>query len=514
MDARAPRSPPSAVRHRRRARLGATAAAIIAIATLVGASTDVVRRPAQPTIVVTPAVAIATTLALVAGAAIIAVVARRRLRSARVTTDDDVIDGPPLTVEAGPDVTQALSADHDRSPDGAVADEIRDAYVASVSRELRTPLNGVLGIATLMLYDDLTNEQRRRLLKLREAGQHLLAVLDGRRDRAARADRLADPGVAPFRPSAVVSQVVASFAAAAAAKGITLREQVDHGVGLLLGDASQLRRVLQHLVDNAVTFTERGGVDVSVELVDRTGDTCTIRVAVHDTGVGLDAEVQRRLLAPVDPDDAPWAGGSSGLGLAICQQIIGRMGGTLHVVSSHRRGTTISWTVDLPAAGPQLQPEHAVHEPQPHATPPPSGACPAEQSDATVLLVEDDDINQLVARGMLAQLGHDADTAVDGVEAVKMLRRRSYELVLMDCGLPRLDGYETTRYVRAMESGVRHTTIVAMTAAADAADRQRCLAVGMDDHLAKPVTIDALADVLRAAGLAVRRPDAPGLPVD
>jgi CheY-like chemotaxis protein len=138
----------------------------------------------------------------------------------------------------------------------------------------------------------------------------------------------------------------------------------------------------------------------------------------------------------------------------------------------------------------------------------------SEPSHATVLLVEDDDINQVVAQGMLEQLGYTVDVAADGIEAVEALRRRSYDVVLMDCGMPRLDGYSTTAHVRATETTGRHMPIIAMTAAALASDRQRCLDAGMDDYLSKPVTIEALAAALQRAGVTPSPPRVPTALVD
>lgn len=378
----------------------------------------------------------------------------------------------------------------------APATDASDKDMARVSRELRVPLNGMLGLATLMLYDELNAEQRERLLTLQQSGHHLLAILDGVCDNQARTDRYA---MAPFRLTAVIDHVVAAYTPAAVDKDLSLRRHVDPGLGLLLGDASQLRRVLQHLVANALAYTDRGSVDVIAELVDRTDAHITIRLAVHDTGVGMQPDVQRRLRAPFDADDEPvsWDHREQGIGLAICRQIVGRMGGTVEVLSTHEQGTTISCTIDLRGVGHNAEPDRVSG-----TAPPSTPRMESAASPVAILLAEDDDINQVVAQGMLEQLGYAVDIASDGIEAVDSLRRRSYDLVLMDCGMPRLDGFATTAHIRTMEGAARHTPIIAMTAATLDSDRQRCVAVGMDDYLSKPVTIDALADALRRAGLA------------
>lgn len=452
---------------------------------------------------------------LVVALALVMVAGDRRtsshLRRPEQPRDDDAAaaaesaGSPPATTRPQPSALPPTTTADEPDASREFSDRAAGAYAARVSHELRTPLNGVIGLTTLMLDDERSPIQRERLLTLREAGQHLLAIVDDLRDTRARMDGPNNPGVGPFRLGAVTDQVVAAYAKAADDKGLSLRTQIDQRFGLMIGDASQLRRMLQHLVDNAIAFTEHGSVEVVAELADRTGDRCTIRIAVGDTGPGLDPDVRRRLLAPHDPtvDPAPWAPGTNGLGLAICRQIVDRFDGTLDVQVTPGRGTTISCTFNLQVAGNGVESVADRRDARPPTRRPALGTSPV-----AVLLVEDDDINQVVARGLLEQLGYAVDIAADGIEAVDTLRRRPFDVVLMDCGMPRLDGYATTRHVRAMEGDGRHTPIIAMTAAALHGDEQRCLDAGMDDYLPKPVTIDALAAALQRAGLAPPAPAA------
>ena len=380
--------------------------------------------------------------------------------------------------------------------DAALANaRMKSEFLANMSHEIRTPLNGVIGLATLMLDDDLSPIQQQRLVTLREAGQHLLVLLNDILDFSKlEAGRLHLEEV-PFSVPTVVEQVTALYASTANDKGLLLRSAVDPQIAPVTGDPARFRQVLQNLVGNALKFSDEGYVEITAELVDQDEQQRVIRVAVRDTGIGISPEAQHEIFQVFHQADTSTTRlyGGSGLGLAICQQIIDLMSGTLEVESALGQGSTFSFTVGLPAA------DHAVEltasSPKVHV------ADPAERqsrprSGATLLLVEDNEVNRQVALGMLAKLGYSAEVAEDGIEALDALRRARYDLVLMDCQMPRLDGYETTAHVRAMEGEVRNTPIVAMTASAMAGDRERCIAAGMDDYVSKPIAIDELSDAI------------------
>jgi PAS domain S-box-containing protein len=381
---------------------------------------------------------------------------------------------------------------------------MKSEFLANMSHEIRTPLNGVIGLATLMLDDELSPIQQQRLVTLREAGQHLLVLLNDILDFSKlEAGRLRLEEV-PFSVHTVIEQVTALYASTANDRGLTQRSAVDPEIGPVTGDPARLRQVMQNLVGNALKFTEAGYVESTAELVSQDEEHRVIRFAVRDTGIGISRQAQRDIFQVFHQADTSTTRlyGGSGLGLAISQQIVDLMGGTLEVESRLGEGSTFSFTVRLrvadQVAGLATPPQEPVADPAERQSRPRSGA--------TLLLVEDNEVNRQVALGMLAKLGYSAEVAEDGIEALDALRRARYDLVLMDCQMPRLDGYETTAHVRAMEGEVRHTPIVAMTASAMAGDREHCIAAGMDDYVSKPIAIEELSNAISRTLSRRRRP--------
>ena len=389
--------------------------------------------------------------------------------------------------------------------DAALANaRMKSEFLANMSHEIRTPLNGVIGLATLMLDDELSPKQQERLVTLREAGQHLLTLLNDILDFSKmEAGRLSLEHV-PFSIATVIDQVTALYASTAHDRGLRLHRVVDAELPPVTGDPARLRQGLQNLVGNALKFTEHGAVEVRADLLDNDGDHCTVGIAVRDTGIGISPDAMGGIFE-VFRQAATSTNriyGGSGLGLAICKQIVERMGGTLQVDSIEGRGSTFAFDVRLPVADTEdlaAGERGAGHDLSAPAVADPAARPEKQLTGASLLLVEDNVINQQVALGMLAKLGYSADVAADGIEALDALRRARYDVVLMDCQMPRLDGYETTAHVRAMEGDERHTPIIAMTAAALRGDRERCMAAGMDDYISKPVTLDELADAIRRA---------------
>jgi CheY-like chemotaxis protein len=292
----------------------------------------------------------------------------------------------------------------------------------------------------------------------------------------------------------------------------------------LQGDAVRLRQVLTNLLSNAVKFTERGNVVVGVRLkrqadgaalVDRAADAATVEVIVSDTGIGIAPEALPHLFDPFRQADAETACryGGTGLGLAICRRLVTAMGGEIEVDSTLGVGSTFWVTVRLPLAE-EGMPAGSSRDASPHPPRDRDAGAPAawrEQGNGVsavpdterlggvghILLAEDNPINQLVTRAMLEQLGYAVDTVENGREAVAAVAHRAYDLVLMDCHLPELDGDAATAAIRRAEAGAeRRTPIIALTANARAEDVARCEAAGMDAYLAKPMTREALAAVV------------------
>ncbi|MBA2608732.1 MAG: MASE1 domain-containing protein [Actinobacteria bacterium] len=364
------------------------------------------------------------------------------------------------------------------------ASRLKSAFLANMSHEIRTPMNGVMGMVGLLLDTKLTPKQRDYIQTMSTSAASLGAIIDDILDVSKiEAGKLAlDAGDFALRP--LVNATVAPFLPIAAERGIKLSSSVAAEVpDGLYGDSRRLKQVVSNLLANAVKFTSTGEVKLAVLSSGR-----ALRVEVHDTGIGIPKEACARLFEPFVQADASTTRrfGGTGLGLAICRDLVTLMGGEIGVESNPGSGSLFWFTVPLKRAA--------------KALPAPQVPLPAPETavDAIrVLVVEDNPVNRKVAVGMLSQLGYRVDVAVDGVAAVEAFGTNKFDAILMDCQMPRMDGYDATRTIRSMET-TRRTPIIAMTASAMAADREQCMAAGMDDFLTKPVARDLLAGALRS----------------
>ncbi|HUR22969.1 MAG TPA: PAS domain S-box protein [Acidimicrobiales bacterium] len=401
----------------------------------------------------------------------------------RVWSFKDVTERHRLEADVAAALTQAQEASR-----------LKSAFVATVSHEIRTPMNGVLGLSEMLLDSDLDATQRIQMLALRESGQSLLSLINDILDFSKIEAGKLDIEEADFDLCAAVRSVVGTVSAQAQAKGLDLRVDVDRDVpSWVRGDALRLRQVLVNLVGNAVKFTEAGSVTIGLSTLGGGG----VRFRVADTGIGIEPAARRTLLDPFSQGDTSTTRrfGGTGLGLAICANLVELMHGTLAFDSTAGRGSTFWFDVPLPAAvppststatGPAIVASAAV----------PSGEPDSAAPAAHVLLADDARINQLVGVAMLERLGCTVDVVANGAEAVEAVLRNHYDVVLMDCLMPVMDGYEATARIRGAENGCRRTPIIALTASAMVGDRERCLAAGMDDYLAKPLDRSALAGVV------------------
>jgi signal transduction histidine kinase/ActR/RegA family two-component response regulator len=373
---------------------------------------------------------------------------------------------------------------------------LKSAFVANMSHEIRSPMNGVIGMNDLLLDTALDDEQREFAVAVSRSGEALLAIIDDILDFSKiEAGRVELERVA-FDLRDTAEQACGMFAAQASAKGVSLELDVADCLPAVLGDPTRTRQILVNLVANAVKFTSAGQVAIRVRGQHPHGETVLVRLEVTDSGIGIDAPAAAKLFEPFTQADASTTRkyGGTGLGLAISKQLVEMMGGRIGVESALGRGSTFWFELRLslaPATDPFV-PSPRPADPAPRASGRPDPALGAP----LILVAEDNPVNQVVAVRMLEQCGYRSELAVDGRGAVQALARRAYAAILMDCQMPELDGYEATAEIRRAEAGLAHTPIIAMTANALTGDREKCLAAGMDDYLAKPVRRDALAGVL------------------
>jgi PAS domain S-box-containing protein len=382
------------------------------------------------------------------------------------------------------------------------ASRLKSDFLAAMSHEIRTPMNGVLGLAALLSGTPLDETQRRYADGIRTAGEALLTVLNDVLDLSKlEAGRVELERVA-LDLATVVGEVVDLVAASARAKNLAVVGDGAPDLPPLLGDPGRVRQVLLNLAANAVKFTDRGEVVVRARAARVEPSAVVARLEVVDSGIGIAARDQERVFDAFTQADASTTRrfGGTGLGLSISRQLVEAMGGRIGVISQPGRGSTF-WC-EIPFA-------RAPDAPTPTPTPTRAAAPAAIVAEpgsgkGTILVAEDNDINQMVAVAMLAQLGYRADVAGDGRAALDLASRRRYDAVLMDCQMPEMDGYAATAELRRREAGGPRTPVIALTAGARTEDRARCLDAGMDDHLAKPLMPAALDETLtrwiRSAG--------------
>jgi signal transduction histidine kinase len=369
----------------------------------------------------------------------------------------------------------------------------KSQFLATMSHEIRTPMNGVLGALDLLRHSTLDADQRRLVRTAASSGTSLMEILNDVLDHSKIEAGKLVLASEPTSLNGLARSVVALFRSNAEAKGVELSLKLDlRDVDSVLTDAQRLKQILLNLIGNAIKFTEQGFVTLTAQSRRVFGDSAEVEFEIRDSGIGIPQQAIADLFQPfhqVIGKESARPGGT-GLGLAISQRIAEAMGGRIEVDSRPGLGSIFTLRLSFPidrATASMPGDDSAM-----------GGLAGDRSLDGRVMVVEDNEVNRMIAREILGSMGLAVVEAIDGAEAIKVLARESVDLVLMDCQMPVMDGYQATRAIRDHEARTRapRVPIVALTADAFDDDALKARTAGMDAHLAKPYTREALRDVL------------------
>lgn len=388
---------------------------------------------------------------------------------------------------------ERLNVDLQHARDQAIESlNLKSAFVATISHELRTPLTGLLGYLELALSTGLNADQKELLTIASQSAEALLTIVNDLLDLSKIEAGKAELEMVPFNAMFLVQDVSRLLVATAKKKGLALETQIDQTIPpFVVGDPTRVRQILLNLIGNSIKFTGNGSITVRAAVAEQDASTVVVKFSVSDTGIGIAEEEKRFLFLPfsqVDSSNTRRFGGT-GLGLTISKRFVEMMGGQIGCDSAKGKGSTFWFTVPFVKERRDVEPDVIAHA---------AAGCVLPKGKV-VLVVEDSPVIQMLAVKQLINLGLQAHSVSNGLAAVEAVSTFTYDLILMDCHMPEMDGFTATRKIRDFEqSSGRHTPIIAMTAGAMIGDRDKCLTSGMDDYLSKPFTIEQLGTKLES----------------
>lgn len=394
------------------------------------------------------------------------------------------------------DITEHLKTEQrllEAKQDAEKATQVKSEFLANMSHEIRTPMNAIVGLVELCLNSNIGSKQRDYLERVETAALSLTSLIDDILDFSKMESGKLQLDCRPFLLEEMLDQVFSTMAELCNRKQLKLiRPVIEQQQYAVVGDSQRLRQVLINLIGNAIKFTERGQVEVTLSELSRNQDQTTLQFSIRDTGIGMSqAQIDKLFKAFSQGDSSITRNyGGTGLGLVICKQLVEQMGGSISVSSQIQIGSCFSFTVSLGVTdinNLRQSQSRQIRDIDTHQL--------QYISDARILLVEDNEVNRIVAIELLTQAHLQVDTAENGAIALEKLKKNTYDCVLMDVQMPVMDGYQATRSLRKLP-GCSKLPVIAMTANVMSDDRNKCLQAGMDDFIGKPILPQTLYSTL------------------